>query len=129
MQSRIEGSPSFAHVHIDLEPGESIVAEADAMTSMDADLDVDAKLNGGFFGGLVKKYLGGESLFVNHFTNNTSGPRRLTVTQGTPGDIRRFNLKGKQGICLQPGAYIASTPGIQLGVQWAGLASGIGRAP
>jgi uncharacterized protein (TIGR00266 family) len=30
-------------------------------------------------------------------------------------------------MCLQPGAYIASTPGIKLGLRWAGLASAIGR--
>ena len=126
MQAKIDGAPAFAHIHVDLEPGESLVAESDAMASMTADLDMEAKLNGGFFPGLAKKFLGGESLFVNVFTNNGRETKRLTLTQGTPGDIRRIELKG-ESICLQPGAYLASTPGLKLGVKWAGVASGIGR--
>ena len=126
MQAKIEGAPSFAHIHLDLAPGESVIAESDAMSSMNADLDMKAKLNGGFFSALVKKFLGGESMFINVFTNNSDGNRRVTLTQGTPGDIRQIALKDA-AICLQPGAYIASTPGINLGVKWAGLASGIGR--
>ncbi len=126
MQAKIDGAPSFAHIHVDLEPGESLVAESDAMASMTADLDMQAKLNGGFFSALAKKFLGGESLFVNVFTNNGREAKRVTLTQGTPGDVRAIALKG-ESICLQPGAYLASTPGLKLGVKWAGLASGIGR--
>ena len=128
MQHRIDGAPAFAHLHVELAPGESLVAESDAMASMAADLDMEARLNGGFFSGLAKKFLGGESLFVNHFTNSTDGPRRLTLTQATPGEIRRIDLQGENdAICLQPGAYLCSTPGIQLGVKYAGLASFIAR--
>lgn len=126
MNTIIEGRPAFAHMHVDLAPGESIIAESDAMASMSADLDMKAKFNGGFFSGLCKKYLGGESLFINEFTNNTDGPRRVTLVQPTPGDMGVIELNGN-AMCLQPGAYIASTPGIKLGLKWAGLASLIGR--
>ena len=83
MNTAIEGRPAFAHMHVDLDPGESIIAESDAMSSMSADLDMTAKFNGGFFSGLCKKYLGGESLFINEFKNNTDGPRRVTLVQPT----------------------------------------------
>ncbi len=126
MKVKIEGAPAFAYLHLELAPGESVVAESDAMTTMAADLDMEAKLNGGFFSALVKKFLGGESLFINVFTNTTREPRRLTLTQGTPGDLRQVTLNN-EAVCLQPGAYVASTPGLKLGVKWAGLASGIGR--
>jgi len=126
MQVTIQGSPAFAHLHVDLEGGESIIAEADAMTSMAADLDMEAKLNGGFFSALLKKFLGGESLFINVFTNNTRDRKRLTLTQATPGDLRQVELKDAS-ICLQPGAYLCSTPGLKLGVKWAGLGSFLGR--
>ena len=128
MQVTMDGAPAFAHLHVVLNPGETLIAESDAMASMDADLDLDAKTNGGVVSATAKRLLGGESFFVNHFTNNTDGPRKLTLTQGTPGDIRQIELKSQHdAVCLQPGAYLASTPGVQLGVQWAGLASGIGR--
>ena len=122
MKSTIEGGPSFAHIHVDLEPGESVRAESDAMSSMAADLDMNARFNGGFLSGLLKKFLGGESLFVNDFINNTSETRRVTLVQGTPGEIREIQLSGNE-FCLQPGAYVASTPGLKLGVKWAGFSS------
>jgi uncharacterized protein (TIGR00266 family) len=122
MQSTIEGGPSFAHIHVDLEPGETVRAESDAMSSMDADLDMNARFNGGFISGLLKKFLGGESLFVNDFINNTNGTRRVTLVQGTPGEIRAIDLNGGE-FCLQPGAYVASTTSLKLGVKWAGLRS------
>jgi uncharacterized protein (TIGR00266 family) len=126
MKADIEGKPVFSHVHVDLEPGERIVAESDAMASMDADLDMTARFNGGLFSGLCKRFLGGESLFINEFANNTDGPRQLTLTQATPGDINAVDLDN-ESICLQPGAYVCSTPGLKLGVTWAGIASLIGR--
>ena len=126
MLVKIEGKPSFAHLQVLLNPGESIVAESDAMASMAADLDMQTKFNGGFFSGLCKKFLGGESLFINQFTNNTDGQRRLTLVQPTPGDVARIDLNDSS-LCLQPGAYLASTPGIKLGLKWAGIASLIGR--
>jgi len=126
MQATVNGSPSFAYVHVDLEPGEGVTAEADAMSSMAADLDMTTKFNGGFFSGLCKKLLGGESLFVNEFTNNARETRRVTLVQGAPGDMRQVDLQNET-ICLQPGAYIASTLGLKLGLKWAGFTSWIAR--
>ncbi|MBN1765088.1 MAG: TIGR00266 family protein [Sedimentisphaerales bacterium] len=126
MKAEILAKPVFSYINIDLEPGESIIAESDAMASMAAELDMEAKFNGGLFSGLCKKFLGGESLFVNRFTNNTGSTKRLTLTQNTPGDINCVELED-DSICLQPGAYICSTPGLKLGVKWAGIASFIGR--
>jgi len=96
------------------------------MSSMSADLDMITTFNGGFVAGLLKKFLGGESLFINRFTNNTDGPREVTLVQATPGDMACIELNG-QSLCLQPGAYIASTPDVKLGLKWAGFASLIGR--
>lgn len=126
MKTTIEGRPAFAYLHVELEPGETIIAESDAMSSMSADLEMTTVFNGGFFAGLMKKFLGGESLFVNRFSNTTSGPRQVTLVQATPGDMACVELNG-ESLCLQPGAYIACTPGVKLGLKWAGFASAIGR--
>ncbi|MCX6182213.1 MAG: TIGR00266 family protein [Bacteroidetes bacterium] len=125
MEINITGKPAFAYVNVDLQPGETIIAEGDAMASMAAGITAVAKPNGGIIGGLVKKYVGGESFFVNHFTNNTSVDQRLTLTQPTPGDMKVLELND-QSYCLEGGSYIASTPGIKLGVKWAGISSFIG---
>lgn len=126
MNVEIEGKPVFAYLKVELQPGEKFVAEADAMATMSADLDMEAKFNGGLFRGILKKVFGGESLFVNHFINNTTKSLSLTLTQPTPGDVQVRTLNG-ESYCLQRGAYIASDPGVKLGVKWAGLGSFIGR--
>lgn len=126
MQTRIEGAPAFAHLHIQLAPGESVTAEADAMSSMAADLDLKSQLNGGFIAALLRKYLGGETAFINRFTNNGSVPMALTLVQPTPGDVVARELHGET-IYLQPGAFLAMSEGVKLKLKWAGFVSLIAR--
>jgi uncharacterized protein (TIGR00266 family) len=126
MNVKIEAKPAFAYLDVELAPGESIVAEADAMATMSSELDMTAKFNGGFFQGISRKLVGGESMFVNHFTNNTTRPLKLTLTQATPGDME-CKVLNNETYCLEGGAYIASEPGITLGLRWAGFGSFIAR--
>lgn len=126
MRTKIEGAPSFAYIHADLAPGESIIAESDAMASMDAAMDMKAVWNGGFFTAILRKLFGGETLFVNVFSNNTEKARRVTLVQATPGDIKEIPLE-PSGLCLQPGAFLACTPNVKMKVQWAGITSFIAR--
>lgn len=126
MQTVIEGKPAFSFLKVALEPGESIMAESEAMSSMAAELDMTAKFNGGLFIGLIKKYLGNESLFINEFTNNTSSAKSLTLVQPTPGDIMIKELKEGDVYYLQPGAFLASEKGVKISIAWAGIGSLIG---
>lgn len=123
MKFDIRYKPAFATIFITLDPGEKMTAEAGSMVSMDADLSVKTTFSGGFFSALLKKCFGGESLFVNTFINTTQFPRQLVLSQLTPGDIVAVELSGKQQLCFQPGAYIASTPDVKLGIGWAGISS------
>ncbi len=122
VKTEIRYKPAFATIFLTLSPGETITAEAGAMTSMDSQLSIRTEFSGGLIPGLLKKFFGGESLFVNVFSNQTQAPRKLTLTQSTIGDIDRIDLNNNE-ICFQPGAYIAHTPGIKMAVQWAGFAS------
>jgi len=126
MKSEIKGLPSFGYIDVELEPGESIYTESDAMASMSADLDLSVKLNGNLFSALLKRVMGDESLFLSRYTNRSDGPRTITLVQATPGEVRSLDLKN-ESICLQPGAYLASTEGISIGIRWAGLTSFIAR--
>lgn len=126
MKTTIKGSDAFAYVDVELAPGETVIAEADAMSSMSADLDLQAKFNGGFFIAILRKLLVGETLFINHFSNNTQGERRVTLVQPTPGAVRCLELNNET-FYLQPGAFLASTDGVKLGVKFAGLISWIAR--
>jgi uncharacterized protein (TIGR00266 family) len=122
LKYEIRYNPAFATLFVTLNPGDSITAEAGSMTSMDGKLTMQTQFSGGFISGFIKKFLGGESLFVNVFTNNSSQPQTVVLTQSCIGDIERFNLDNGE-ICLQPGAHIAHSPGVKMGVRWAGFSS------
>lgn len=126
MQTDVRFRPSFATVFVTLMPGESLVAEADAMASMSTHIDMTTRWNGGFFKAILRRLFGGETLFVNEFScPKSQSSVDLVLTQPTPGDIQSLELKGNV-MYLQRGAYIASTPGVTLGLGWAGLASWFG---
>jgi len=65
MQTEIRNRPSFANIRVQLERGERLVAEADAMASMSANLELSTRLSGGLLPAVARRALGGESLFVN----------------------------------------------------------------
>ena len=126
MKTEIKGSKAFSYIDVELEPGEVLTTESDAMSSMSSDLDLTAQLNGGFVKGILRKFLGGETLFISQFSNNTNGNRQLTIVQPTPGEIRSVELSGDM-LYLQPGAFLACTDGVKMGLNWAGFTSLIAR--
>jgi uncharacterized protein (TIGR00266 family) len=123
---KLQGSSAFRYMDLELAPGESIITEAGSMATMDPAVTMQTKFNGGFFGALIRKFLGGESLFINTFSNSTQQPRRMTLTAPTPGDVRAMPVTA-EGLCLQPGAFIACTPGVKISVKYAGIVSFIAR--
>jgi uncharacterized protein (TIGR00266 family) len=124
MESEIRNRPAFANIRIQLEPGDEIIAEADAMASMSASVTMDTKWSGGMMKGIAKRLFGGESMFVNVFSTESEG--ELILTQPFPGDIECIELKGNT-MYLQPGAFIACDPGVKLGLGWAGIKMFVAR--
>ncbi len=127
MNAEVKYKPSFATVFITLKPGESVIAESDAMATMSAGTAMRTRFNGGFFRAVMRKLFGGESLFVNEFSCPEGKPEgELVLTQPTPGDVETLELNGET-MYLQKGAFIACTPGVTLKLGWAGFASWFGR--
>lgn len=124
MEAEVRNRPSFANIHVQLNPGDRIIAEADAMASMSSNISMNTKFNGGAVQAVVKRVFGSESLFVNEFTANSPG--EMVITQPFPGDIECIELKGNT-MFLQPGAFLACEPGVNLGLGWAGIASFVGK--
>jgi uncharacterized protein (TIGR00266 family) len=122
MECEIKYKPAFSAIFVTLEPGEKIIAEAGAMASMDSQVTIKTEFSGGLLTALAKKFFGGESLFVNIFSNETQQYVNLVLTQSVVGDIEEIELQGKD-MYFQPGAYIASSPGVKMGVRWAGFSS------
>lgn len=123
MRSEIRDRPAFANVRVELEAGDRIVAEADAMASMSADIELSPRFAGGLMRALLRRVLGGESLFVNEFT--TRGHGEVVLTQPFPGDIECIDLHDT-ALFLQPGSFLGCESHVRLGLSWAGFASLIG---
>ncbi|MBM4354207.1 MAG: TIGR00266 family protein [Deltaproteobacteria bacterium] len=136
MQHELLFKPSFAMAKFHLEPGESIIVEAGSMVGMSPNMTIKTSIGGtrqGFFGkffnfliALVRKFLGGESMFFNTYVP-TGGPGAVWVAPGMVGDMVAVPLSAGMCLIIQPGSFVASTPGIVLKTRWGGLKSILGR--
>ncbi len=124
METEIRNKPSFANIRLKLSPGDTVIAEADAMASMSSTIDIKTQWSGGFSKAVLRRVLGSESMFVNVFSTESEG--ELVITQPFPGDIECLELKGNT-MYLQPGAFLACEPGVKLGLGWAGVRMLIAR--
>lgn len=113
-------------VEIELDLGETIVAEAGAMNWMEADIVYEAKMgdgssdDGGLMGKLLsagKRAISGESLFLTHFTNTGSHKRRVAFAAPYPGHIIPIDLAriGGELLC-QKDAFLCAALGTQLDI-------------
>ena len=113
-------------VEIELDPGETVIAEAGAMNYMEDGIEFEAKMgdgsdpNEGLMGKLLsvgKRALTGESLFLTHFTNHGSGKKRVAFAAPYPGKIIPINLKehGSQILC-QKDAFLCAAKGTRVSI-------------
>ena len=75
--------PAFSLAVIQLQAEQSIQAEAGAMVSMSANIELQSQMKGGLFGA-IKRAAGGESAFVSTFTAR-GAPGEVTFAPGAPG--------------------------------------------
>ncbi len=115
-------------VEIELDPGESAVAEAGAMVWKDASVEMTtvfgsgAGQEGGFMGKLLgagKRLITGESLFTTVFTHRGSGKARVAFGAPVPGAILpiRLDTVGGTLIC-QKDSFLAAARGVQIGIHF-----------
>lgn len=112
-------------VEVELDPGETVIAEAGAMNYLEQDIHFEAKMgdgsqpNEGVMGKLLavgKRALTGESIFMTHFTHRGSGgKRRVAFAAPYPGKIMPLNLKDIGGeITCQKDAFLCAAFGTQV---------------
>lgn len=116
-------------LEIELDPGESAVAEAGALVWKDATIDMTtvfgdgrADQGGGFMGKLLgagKRLVTGESLFTTVFTHSGRGKARVAFASPTPGAILPIKLSDLGGTLIcQKDAFLAAAKGVSIGVQF-----------
>jgi uncharacterized protein (TIGR00266 family) len=109
--------PSFALAVIQLQAEQSILAEAGAMVSMSANVELQSQMKGGLMGAL-KRAVGGESAFVSTFTAR-GGPGEVTFAPGAPGDIAAIELTN-QMFMVQSSSYLAGDASLTVDTKWGG---------
>jgi uncharacterized protein (TIGR00266 family) len=115
--------PSFSLAIVHLQPEQAIQAEAGAMVSMSANVELQSQMKGGLFGAL-KRAVGGESAFISTFTAR-GGPGEVTFAPGAPGDIAAIELNN-QLFFVQSSSYLAGDAGLVIDTRWGGAKSFFG---
>jgi uncharacterized protein (TIGR00266 family) len=121
MKFDISGNPDVGDLTVYLNAGDTIWAEAGAMSRMTSDLDMRVRMIGGFFKAVVRKLVGGESLFVGEYTAARDG-MFISLAPCCPGSVMLRRLEG-DSIWLTNGSFLACTPGVTLKTRFGGLKS------
>ncbi len=116
------------YVEVELDPGETAIAESGAFMMMDDGIQMatifgdGSKQQQGFLGKLMsagKRVLTGESLFMTAFTNTVQGKKRVSFASPYPGKIiplDLFEMGGK--IICQKDAFLAAAQGVSVGIEF-----------
>lgn len=115
--------PSFSLAVLRLEAEQSIQAEAGAMVSMSAHVELQSQLKGGVMGAL-KRAVGGESAFISTFTARGAAGE-VTLAPGNPGDIAALEMRN-QDFLVQSSSYLAGDANLQIDTTWGGSRSFFG---
>ncbi|WP_022667720.1 TIGR00266 family protein [Desulfospira joergensenii] len=113
-------------VEVELDPGETVIAEAGAMNWMEEGVSFEAKMGDGsqpdrgLMGKLLdagKRAVTGESLFLTHFTNQGRGKKRVAFSAPYPGKIipLDMNKMGGELIC-QKDAFLCAALGTRVSI-------------
>ena len=126
---RIVGN-DMQFVEVELDPGESAIAEAGALMYKDAAVQMDTvfgdgssaggQSGGGFMDKLLsagKRVVTGESLFTTVYTHTGSGKARVAFAAPFPGTVLAMRLSEHGGrLICQKDSFLAGARGVSLGI-------------
>jgi uncharacterized protein (TIGR00266 family) len=111
-------------VEVELDQGETVIAEAGAMNYMEEGIAFEARMGDGseansrLLGSLMnagKRVLTGESIFMTHFTHDGSGKARVAFAAPYPGKIIPVDLAQAGGeIICQKDAFLCAAKGTKV---------------
>ena len=113
-------------VEIELDPMETVIAEAGTMIYMDSQIRFDTKMGDGsepnqsLMGNLLSagtRVLTGESLFVTHFTNRGGSKQRVAFAAPYPGKIVSVELGHLGGsLIVQKDGFLCAAKGTKISI-------------
>ena len=114
-------------VEVELDPEETVIAEAGAMNWMDHGISFEAKMGDGTevnksvlgkIFGAGKRVITGESIFITHFTNKDYGKKKIAFAAPYPGkiiDLDLAELPQNQFTC-QKDAFLCAALGTKVDI-------------
>ena len=113
-------------VEVELDPGETVIAEAGAMNYMEEGINFETKMGDGSdpdegmmskLFSAAKRKLTGESIFTTHFTNQGHGKSKVAFSAPYPGTIVPLDMSklGEQIIC-QKDSFVAAALGTKVSI-------------
>ena len=113
-------------VEVELDPNETVIAEAGTMVYMEQGITFEARMGDGasaeqgVMGKLLQagsRVLTGESLFLTHFTNRGSGKSRVAFAAPYPGTIIPVDLRDvRNSLLVQKDGFLCAAYGTKLSV-------------
>lgn len=115
-------------VEVELDPSETVIAEAGAMNYLEDGISFETKMGDGSkpVGGILdslmhvgKRVLTGESIFMTHFTNMGTGKKRVAFAAPYPGKIIPIDMTkiGEELIC-QKDAFLCAALGTEITISF-----------
>ncbi|MEA3318008.1 MAG: TIGR00266 family protein [Bacteroidota bacterium] len=115
-------------VEVELDPNETVVAEAGAMVYMEDNINFETKLgdgstpNQGFMNKLFSagsRLITGESIFMTHFTNIGAGKKHIAFAASYPGTIIPINLSERKGqLIVQKDGFLCAALGTKISMHF-----------
>ena len=115
-------------VEIELDPQETVIAEAGSFMMMEQDIQMEtifgdgSKQSGGFMDKLFsagKRLLTGESLFMTAYTHTGAGKKKVTFASPYPGKIIPVDLSAIGGkLICQKDAFLCAAKGVSVGIEF-----------
>lgn len=113
-------------VEIELDPRETVIAEAGAMVYMEQGISFEVKMGDGstpnqsFMGTLLSagsRLITGESLFLTHFTNQGNVKSRVAFSAPYPGTIIPIDLSQvRNNLIVQKDGFLCAALGTKLSI-------------
>jgi len=113
-------------VEVELDPNETVIAEAGTMVYMEQGITFEARMGDGtsaeqgVMGKLLQagsRVLTGESLFLTHFTNKGSGKSKVAFAAPYPGTIIPVDLREvRNSLLVQKDGFLCAAFGTKLTV-------------
>lgn len=113
MKYKISGD-NLQLVTIQIEPGEKIYAEAGSMVYISENINMEAKMRGGFLKGIGRKFAG-ETMFLTEFSS-VGGTGLVSFGGNVPGTIKPVELTSSKEFIAQKDAFLCAENSVDMSI-------------